>query len=238
MDYSWTRRFGIAFSLTALLIGAAGCPENQPGGGGKLQTAEELYRAGRAAEDRVAGSEAEAQTNLQQARTDYIQALGASPSPKLEAYIRAGLANVAFYQDDYATAVQQGMAAYNGLEDGQLKSMDLLRMGMAQQRLGHFSEADRLYQQLMQHYPTTDAAKAARGKYGLHQFYVQLAVFSQSNLADKAIAQLRKDGLSPAQQIDGQGRRVISVGPLGTYAEAQAVKARLAGQYPTAYINP
>jgi tetratricopeptide (TPR) repeat protein len=205
---------------------------------GPRETPEDLYRQGRAIEDRVAGSEAEARANLQQARTVYIRALQANPNPRLDAYIRAGLGNVAFYQDDYQTAADQWGAAYDRLIDPNVKAMVLLRMGMAQQRLGRFDLADQTYLRLQRGYPQSSAAQVSRTKYGARHFFVQLAVFSQPALADKAIIELRKDGFVPSRVADSQGRQVIRVGPLGTYREAVAAKARLAGLYPGAIITP
>lgn len=242
MDYSPKRR--IAIGLTAMMmlaLGLVGCrPEGVSGttGGGRLASAEELYKQGRALEDRVATSPQNAQANLQQARTAYIQALGANPSQRLEAYIRAGIGNVAFYQDDYQTAVQQFAAAYEHLDDPNLKSMTLLRLGMAQQRLGRFEQADRTFMTLQQQFPQSSAAQVSREKYGARQFYVQLAVFSQANFADKAVTQLRQEGFVPNRLKDVQGRQVIRVGPLASYAQAVAAKNRLAGTYPQAFIEP
>jgi tetratricopeptide (TPR) repeat protein len=247
MDYSPKRRIAIRLTAThltlaALALAAAGCPpqaaHTSGGQAQRLESAEDLYRQGRAIEDRVAGSNTEAQANLQQARTVYIRALQAKPSEKLEAYIRAGLGNVAFYQDDYQTALQQWASAYDRLDDPNLKSMTLLRLGMAQQRLGRFDQADRTFLTLQQQHPQSSAAQLSRTKYGARQFYVQLAVFSQANLADKAVLQLRKDGFAPSRLTDVQGRQVIRVGPAHTYAEALAMKNRLTETYPTAIIAP
>src|SRR5688572_29755717 len=69
-------------------------------------SAEALYLRGRGYEQSTAASPHQAQSNLQNARTSYIQALERKPSPKLEAYIHTSLANVAYFQDDYNTALQ------------------------------------------------------------------------------------------------------------------------------------
>lgn len=243
MDYSPKRRIATRLTATGLAVvlglAAAGCRPQAAGGtsanSGRLESAEDLYKQGRAIEDRVSGSDAEARANLQQARTIYIRALGAKPSDRLEAYIRAGLGNVAFYQDDYATAVQQWATAYDRLDDPNLKAMTLLRMGMAQQRLGRFDQADRTFLTLQQQFPQSSAAQVSRTKYGVHQFYVQLAVFQQPALADKAVLQLRKDGFAPSRLTDAQGRQVIRVGPARSYAEALGIKSRVTAAYPRSY---
>lgn len=243
MDYSRKR---LANGFHHLLLLAAlplltGCPpesNSTSGTGQQVESAETLYRRARAIEDRVASSESDAKANLQQARITYIQALNAHPSARLESYIRAGIGNVAFFQDDYKTASEQFATAYPNLDDPSLKSMTLLRLGMAQQRQGQFELADRTFAQLQQQFPGTTAATSARQKQGARQFYLQLAVFSQAPLADKAMENLRKEGYSPSKYPDPQGRQVIRVGPLRSYAEAVSAKNRLAGTYPGALVIP
>lgn len=238
MDYSRTGRIarGGVVLLTMLAAGT-GCPppQQEPN---RLDTAESLYRQGREIEDRVAGSEAEAKANLQQARTVYIRALKADPSTRLEAYIRAGIGNVAFYQDDYQTAVEQFATAYDRLDESGLQAMTLLRMGMAQQRLGRWEQADRTFLQLQRLFPQSSAAQVSRTKYGARQFWLQLATFSQPALADKAIIQLQKEGFRPSRTADAQGRHIVRVGPANSYAEALGLKIRLAATYPGSIINP
>lgn len=241
MDYSPKRRIAAgltAITLLALGLTAVGCRPEGASSAAKLASAEDLYKQGRAIEDRVSGTPQEAQTNLQQARTLYIRALGANPSPRLEAYIRAGIGNVAFYQDDYTTAVQQFTASYDHLDDPNLKAMTLLRLGMAQQRLGRFDQADRTFLTLQQQFPQSSAAQVSRTKFGARQFYVQVAVFSQPTLADKAVLQLRKDGFATGRLTDVQGRQIIRVGPYTTYAEALGVQKRLPATYSGSIISP
>lgn len=227
--------------LALFAAAAVGCnpPTKATGPAAKpVDTPESLYRQARAIEDRVAASPQEAAANLQAARTAYIRALKANPPPKLEAYVRAGIGNVAFFQDDYKTAVEQWSAAYDRLDDANLKSMTLFRLGMAQQRMGWFPQADRTFLTLQQQFPQTQAAQLARSKQGARHFFVQLAVFSQPALADKAVNQLRAMGYAPTRAPDPQGRQVLRLGPLPTYAEALAAKTRLATDYPGAIISP
>ncbi|HZZ42773.1 MAG TPA: SPOR domain-containing protein [Tepidisphaeraceae bacterium] len=239
MDYSPTRRIALTLLISLLALALPGCPEaNQPSDTSSLASPQDLYRQARTIEDRVASSPAEAAANLQQARTIYIRALAAGPSSDLDAYIRAGLANVAFFQDDYKTAIDQWSASSDRITDPQLKSMLLLRLGTAQQRLGLFDQADRTFMTLQEQFPQSEASRVARPKYGARQFYVQLAVFSQPTLAEKAITQLHKQGFSVAHSTDSQNRQVISVGPYRTYPEAQFAKSRLTSEYQSSFIQP
>ena len=87
---------------------------------------------------------AEAQGRLQQARLAYIDALKVGTESRgLEGLIRASLADVAFWQEDYATAADQGRAAYPLLEDPTVRAMALYRSGLSYQRMGRFDDADR-----------------------------------------------------------------------------------------------
>jgi tetratricopeptide (TPR) repeat protein len=201
-------------------------------------SAEALYLRGRALEQKPADSLEQARANLQAARGAYIEALGRSPSRKLEAYLHASLANVAYFQDDYATAISEWSAAYRMLEDESIKGWVLYRIGLSRQRLGQFADADATFAAVMQRYPNTVPAQRARERHGARAFNVQMATFAQSSSADTAIAELRMQGVPVHKQIDPKGRSVVLVGPLASYQQAQAMKARYAGKYPDAVIVP
>lgn len=208
----------------------------QPAGPG---SAEALYLRGRAFEQRTAANEQDAQVNLQNARTAYIQALEQKPSAKLEAYIRTSLANVAYFQDDYNTALQQWSAAYNELS-GQpdVQAWVLYRIGLCQQRTSQFEQADRTFAAVQERYPSSIPAQRAREHAGARSFYVQLATFSSPSGADQVSAQLKRQGITPLRSIDAKGRHVIRVGPAQTYAQAQALRSRFLSQFPDALIVP
>src|SRR5205823_8410190 len=141
-----------------------------------------------------------------------------------------------YYMDDYSTAIEQWATAYPNLDDKDQKAWALLRIGLSQQRLGHFEQADGTLARVMREYPDAPPAKAAREKIGVRQFYVQLAAFANAGSALNASYEMRKAGLVTSLGMDTQGRHLLRVGPLGTYAEARGVKARVAGQYPDAMI--
>src|SRR5437764_3383906 len=109
-------------------------------------SAEALYFEGRTYEHRAEAAATTSQTqskaDLQNAKWSYERALALTPSPQLEPLIRAGAANVAYFQDDYPKAMQEWAAAYNGLQDADSKAWVLYRIGLCQQRLGRFEQAD------------------------------------------------------------------------------------------------
>jgi len=217
------------------IAGADEYLRSHPSGPG---SAEALYLRGRALEQKPADSLEQARANLQAARGAYIEALGRSPSRKLEAYVHASLANVAYFQDDYATAISEWSAAYGMLEDESIKAWVLYRIGLSRQRLGQFADADAAFEAVMQRFPNTVPAERARQRHGARAFNVQMATFAQSNSADAAISELRAQGVPVHKQIDSRGRSVVLVGPLASYQQAQAMKARYAGRYPDALIVP
>src|SRR5688500_18707642 len=108
---------------------------NTTGGAG---SAEALYLRGRALEQKGAANPHEARQNLQSARSAYVDALTREPSPELEGRIRASLANVAYFQDDYTAALNQWSTAYDKLDVPETRAWVLYRIGLCHQRLGKF----------------------------------------------------------------------------------------------------
>jgi tetratricopeptide (TPR) repeat protein len=200
--------------------------------------AEALYLKGRALETREKATPADAAADLAAARRAYVDALQANPAPELEAHLRAGVANIAYWQDDYATAQQQWATAYGKFRNADADPFILYRIGLCQQRLGQFESADRTFAAVQQRYPSTEAADRAKSHSGFRAFSVQLATFASPQLADKAMYELRSEGTAPLRAIDVQGRHVVSVGSLSSYASAQQFKARFAGKYPDSIIMP
>ncbi len=201
-------------------------------------SAEALYLRGRVFEQRIAGSPHDATTNLQSARAAYAEALTNSPSPKLETYIRTSLANVAYFQDDYASALREWSDVYEQLDDAAVKSWVLYRMGLCHQRLGNFEQADRSFAQVQQSYPNTLPAQRAREHEGARGFTVQFATYVHRATADGAMNALRADGLLPKATTDAQGRTVVRVGPYPSYRQAFSLKQKYADRYPDALVVP
>jgi tetratricopeptide (TPR) repeat protein len=201
-------------------------------------TAEALYLQGLAHEQKVAGSAVEARANLQAARDAYTEAFAHQPSPQLKAYLHTSLANVAYFQDDYATALREWSTAYDLLSDDAVKSWVLYRIGLCRQRSGQFAEADQILVAVQEKFPNTIPAQRAKEKYGARSFSVQIATFANSTAADTTIATLRQEGASATRRADARGNAVVFVGPVKTYQQALAMKNRYAGRYPDAVIVP
>jgi outer membrane protein assembly factor BamD (BamD/ComL family) len=205
--------------------------------------AEAQYLRGRVFEERAQqasanGDVAGAKANLQSARDAYNAALTTRPSPDLEGRIQAGLANVAYFQEDYSTAIAAWTASYGKLTEPQTKAWVLYRIGLSQQRFGQFPEADKTFAQVQQEHPNTEPARRAAAHAGVKGFQVQVGAYSTPANADAAIAALRADGVIGTRVTDNSGKNVVRVGPMRTYDEAKVVKARLAAKYPDAMIIP
>ncbi|HEY0009602.1 MAG TPA: SPOR domain-containing protein [Tepidisphaeraceae bacterium] len=202
------------------------------------QLAEAYYVKGRAIEDQVVATQEEGRSNLQAARTAYIAALDAKPStPALNGLIRAALSDVAYWQQDYKTAAEQGATAAPLLTDPSTRSWTAYRAGMAYQRMGQFEEADKLLREVVSNYPDTEPAQRAHARIGVRGFHVQIATFAQPAAADQAATALQRQGFKAIKQTQS-GKTVLLVGPFPTYGQATAAKSKLVGTYPEALLTP
>jgi TolA-binding protein len=202
------------------------------------RAAEAYYLRGRALEDKVAANDPEARTNLQQARTAYIQALKVGTKDKaLEGLIRAALADVAYWQVDYVTTAEQGLAAYPLLTDANTKSWTLYRAGVAQKRLGKFAEADKTLGTVIQQFPGTDPARHAQERVGMKEFLVQTVTLTQANMVDRAVADLQKQGFLVRKKADA-GKTQLFVGPYPTFQQAMTARNKVSVMYKDARVWP
>jgi tetratricopeptide (TPR) repeat protein len=209
--------------------------DRAPSGAG---TAEALYMQGLAHEKKVAASPQEARANLQAARNCYTEAFAHQPSRQLEAYLHTSLANASYFQDDYVTALREWTTAYDQLDDNDLKSWVLYRIGLCRQRMGQFTDADQVLVAVQEKYPNTIPAQRAREKYGARAFSVQIATYANTAAADSTIGTLRQEGVAATRQSDPKGRSVVFVGPVPSYQQAVAMKTRYASKFPDAVIVP
>jgi TolA-binding protein len=208
-----------------------------PAGAG---SAEALYLKGRGFEGKnAAGVTAdEAKQNLQSARVAYIQALEQNPKNPLAAYIHASLGNVAYFQDDYQSALGQLNAAYDKLDNNDVKAWVLYRVGLCQQRLGQFSQADETFAAVEQFHPNTVPAERAKEHRGARAFWVQLATFASPATCDRAAMELKREGINANRGADREGKAILRVGPLASYSQALYIKNQFAEKYPDAIILP
>jgi tetratricopeptide (TPR) repeat protein len=217
---------------------------------------EAYYLRGRAVEDRPKPDAVASSADLSAARADFMHALTFNPDKKLQGQIRASLGNVAYFQDDYSTAVDQLSQAYPLLTDPDTQSWTLYRLGLSQQRLGLFDDADKTFDAVQRQFANSEPANRAREHTGVRAFYVQLGAFSRQTDADQAVSSARADGLNVETAIDSagpdltgaasgqingdpsRGLTIVRVGPAPTFAAAQSLKANLLPKFPGAMIVP
>lgn len=214
---------------------------NNPNGG--PGTPEALYLQGRVSEHRAqtadsAGHQAEAHSDLEDARTTYEHALTLSPPPKIAALLHAGMANVAYFQEDYFTAMREWAAAYPGLTQPEAKAWVKYRLGLCQQRLGRFDEADRSFAEVRQDFPHSEPAQRAAAHQGVKGFYVALGSWADAKAAQNVVDGLRKQGFNAEQSVLPDGRHSVHVGPVNNYDQAKILRTRLIGAYPAGTIEP
>lgn len=197
-----------------------------------------LYLRGRAYAGRIAPTPDASQRDLADARAAYVQALALAPAQPLDAYIRTSLANVAYFQEDYGTALQQWTIAYTDLPDDDLRAGVLFKIGRCYQWLGQFDRADQTFAIVHRAYPNSPSAPQALAARGARGYQVQLATFASPASAERAAADLRHQGLQPVQITTPTGQHVLRLGPLATLSQARALRARFIAAYPDAIIMP
>lgn len=201
-------------------------------------SAEALYLKGRAFEQKRANDPAELKRNLVDARLAYADALNQHPSKKTEGYIRASLSNVAFFQDDFTTSFAEAYRAYSLIDSPEIQSVLLYRIGVSQQRMGRFTDADQTFGQVQTRFPTMPIARVAGQHIGLRNFYLQLATYNSAGGADRAIASMQNSRVAISKHTDVSGHTVIDAGPFSTYEAAKDAQTRFEQQYPDSLIVP
>ncbi|HSZ56335.1 MAG TPA: SPOR domain-containing protein [Tepidisphaeraceae bacterium] len=214
--------------------------EHPSGGPG---TAEALYLEGRVYEERATSEEAQnrqaqAKLDLQTARETYVHALSLPADPKLTALIHAGVANTAYFQEDYSTAMNEWAVAYPDIPQPDAKAWTLYRIGLCQQRLGRFDQADRTFATVRQNFPTSVPAQRAAEHIGARAFYVQVGAYADSANADRIVASLQSQGYRASKSVSPSGRQEVLIGPAYNYADAKALLVRLQSAYQDAMIEP
>jgi tetratricopeptide (TPR) repeat protein len=160
-----------------------------------------------------------------------------NPDPALQARLRAQIGNVAYFQEDYPVALQQWTFAYQQLDNPNWKQWILYRIGICQQRLGRFTDADRTFAAVEAEYPGTEVAHRAQLRQGVHGFYVQVGAFADAGDAQKAAEVIGSLGSIP-EEVDQQGLKVVRTAGVPSYAQAAQLKNRLVGEYPDARVMP
>ena len=199
--------------------------------------AEAYYIRGYAIEIRPKADNAAAAHDFSMARESYSHGLTCNPRPAIAGRLHVQLGNVCYYQEDYSAAVPELTAAYNILDSSQPKDLILYHIGICEQRLGRFDDADRTFQRVQQEYPNCAYAAPAKAHQGIRGFYVQLGAYSQSRDIDNAARAVASAGSAPLKTTE-KGLTVIRTADVPSYGQAQQLRERLAAQYPDARVMP
>jgi tetratricopeptide (TPR) repeat protein len=204
---------------------------------GGSDDAEANYLRGRAIEERPKPDAAAAARDLAMAQAAYLSGLTQHPSVPLSGLLHGQLGNIAYYRDDFATALREFSAAEAQLDQPQWKAWVLYRMGICQQCLSRFEDADRTFQQVREDYPGTEPAARAAARQGIRGFYVQIGAYGRFADIQKAAAAVTAVGSVPLKTTN-RNLTVIRTADMPSYAQAQQLRAQLAGEYPDAMVMP
>lgn len=200
-------------------------------------SAQAHYLRGRAEESRPKPNAMLEASDLSEARGDYQAALNLNPGEPLASRCRSGLANVAFAQNDYSTALFQWTSALDNLDEPEWRAFALYRIGQCQQRLGRFNDADATFQQVIQQYPMQEVAMRAQAEESVRGFYVQVGAYSNPDDASGIAKSARAAGL-PCKLVAVQGLIAVRSGLYSTYSDALQARESVSGQFPDAVIGP
>ncbi len=218
-------------------IGAADASiKSQPAGTG---SAAALYLKGRAIAQRPKANTAAGAADLNEARGLYVKALASQPDAKLEGLIHCDLANVAYFQEDYATAELEWTRGYEKLApDSPARLNVLYRIGVSRQRQGKWKPADEVFAAIQRDASNSKLTQAAKEHQGFNAFFVQVGAFKDPRSAQAAAQALAARGMSAQVRETPDGLQAVLAGPKQTYREAAGLRGQLSSSYSDARIVP
>jgi tetratricopeptide (TPR) repeat protein len=199
------------------------------------------YDRGRAIEDRPKADQTASFADLRRSAADYSRAvdvLGSNPNRTLEGQIRAQWGIVSIELDDYATAAMQLAKAVTLLDDDAARRDAMYGLGLSQQRLGLFDDADQTFARVEDQYPDSDVAKLSRSHAGTRAFYVSVGAFTSSDEVSRASAAIVQAGFTAQMAPQSNGVTIVLAGPFSKYVSAKALQGQLARSWPGSMIVP
>jgi tetratricopeptide (TPR) repeat protein len=164
------------------------------------------------------------------ARADFLRAIGADARPPVDQFARVALGNLYYEDANDVEAVKHYTAVLADPHDGVPVADVLLRTGIALQRLGRWNTGDQYLAYLVRHYPDSPAASKADPYLKADAFRVQTGAFTSRATADAQARKVRSAGFIPqVTMVSRGGRRLqaVQVGRERTYSEAAALAQRL-----------
>lgn len=177
------------------------------------------------------------------AADDFRQAIVKSRRSDLTARCRASLAAIAVERGEWERAADLYGQAVGDLPDAPPIDAVLVQAGIAMQRAGKWRDAETQFARVLNRFRNRPSAEQARRLAMWRQpyFSIQYGAYRDLGNADKAVQELRQQGLDPAKVYlprDGQPMWIITAGQYRTYDEALSALARARKQQPQANIVP
>jgi len=199
--------------------------------------AEAYYLRGYAIESREKADNAAKTRDLALARESYSSGLSYTPRPAIAARLHVQLGNVCYHQEDFAMALREFGIAVTQLDQTQFRPQILYEMGICEQCLGRFEDADQTFLRVQQDYAGNEYAGYAHTRSGIRGFYVQVGMYAQPADIDRAANAVTASGSVPLKTTHS-GLTVIRTADVPSFGQAQRLKALLAGEYPDARVMP
>ena len=122
---------------------------------------------------------------LDQARDDFESALATADMPILGYYARISLANLAFEQRDYSTAVKFYGSYFDKLPRRAPFQLAYYRYGQALQAVGQWKQADVQFARILYLFPKDQIVPSTQELFGQTHYAIELGRFSSFELADQ-----------------------------------------------------
>jgi tetratricopeptide (TPR) repeat protein len=178
-----------------------------------------------------------------QAYADLERAARDARDPQVAWRAQAVLGVMRFEDQEWAGAAQALGSAASAMPAGPPLDAVLFRLGLCQERLGRWGEAQTQYRRIVSQFTQGTYPGLAQRRLDLKadHFAVQCGAFAQVQNASAQAAQLQRAGLPAQVQRDVRGGAtpyVVFVGRYATYAEAVDALARVRAIVPDAVIWP
>ena len=184
----------------------------------------------------LAGQRALAYADLEQAARD-------AKDPDVAWRADAVLGVLCFEDEKWAAAAAALARAADKMPSAPPLDALLYRLGLCQERMGHWAEAQIAYRRIVSSFPGGAYAQNASRRLELNaeHFAIQCGVFSQPRIADSRVAELRQRGLAAyvrPETRQGPGYYVVLVGRYDSYTDAKLALAKVRGYVPSAVLWP
>lgn len=176
------------------------------------------------------------------AKSDFARGASRKGRHIAQVYCAVALANIEHEDGNDARAVHlyEQILRQSSLDDVPVDAV-LYRLGVSQQRLGRWNDADETFARLIHKHPDSTLRDAAQRRFQAAFFTVQVGAFVDRRSADAAAAKLTQAKWPVRITVaaeKGKTLHKVSVGRYQTYAQAAAAAATLRQQGHSVMIVP